>query len=47
MSEEQHNELLQLVEELNGYVEAGYAAPSDIFKHRLNRINEILWELIP
>ena len=46
MSEDQHNELLALIEELQGYVAAGYAAPTDIFNTRLDRANEILWQIV-
>jgi hypothetical protein len=47
LSEDQHSELLLLVEELKSLVEAGYASPTNIFLARLKRLNEILWEIYP
>ena len=44
LSEERHSDLLLLVEELKQLVSAGYAAPEDPFRTRLDKMNEILWE---
>lgn len=46
ITEEQHTEALEIVQELVEYVAAGYAAPSDVFSVRLARLNEILWGAI-
>ena len=46
LTEDQHNELLRLLAELKSYIEAGYAAPTQIFQTIVNRINEILWDIV-
>ena len=46
LSEEKHNELLRIVAEMRAYVEAGYVSHTSIFSTLLNRIDEILWELV-